>query len=244
MLPQSDTFYLWAPGSLCTLLTLSDKKALLLILFSYQPNTGMFLKVHNRPSGVCGGGHYQSDPRNSILSSPTTVKPTSALDSPTAKAAKEKVISVLLVWQSAQGVRLIAAPFLSTWTRTKVGSLRLSMILACGLLHQLVSALGGSESGGREDTTALTDIQYTQLKPQTGKSNNIISMAGSQFIYYPICPPAGGGWEYGNSSQSSNARIWNLGTRRVRRLRGMIIGNQIERWGNCLTTTTIMSVPD
>lgn len=168
MVPLSDTFYMWASGALFTLQTKkpdwlssggSTKPTLshtwdelpwvelsafiILISFSYQPNTGMLLKVHNRPLGVSvWEGHSQSEPRNSILSSPTTVRPASTLDSPTEKAAKEKVILVLLVWQSAEGVRLMAAPFLSTWTRTKVGSLRLSMILACGLLHQLVSALG------------------------------------------------------------------------------------------------------
>lgn len=40
-------------------------------------------------------------------------------------------------------------------------------------LDQLVSAQGGVGVGGGEDS-ALTDVQYTQLMPQAGKSNNII----------------------------------------------------------------------
>lgn len=150
-----------------------------LILISYQPNTGMLWKVHNRPSGVCVCEEATLKATPETLSYPRQLLLNLHPWFPHRESRQGKGDFSFTCMASAEGVRLIAAPFLSTWTRTKVGSLRLSMILACGLLHQLVSALGGSESGGREDAAALTDIQYTQLMPRTGKFNNIISTAGS-----------------------------------------------------------------
>lgn len=78
-----------------------------------------------------------SYPRQLLLNPPPPLIP------PRRKQPRKRWFQFYLYGKSAEGVRLIAAPFLSTWTRTKVGSLRLSMILACGSLHQLVSALGG-----------------------------------------------------------------------------------------------------
>lgn len=68
---------------------------------------------------------------------------------------KKRIFLFYFYSMSTRGVHLNAALFLSTWTQTKVGSPRLSVILACGFLHQLVSALGelvwsrGKGRGGR-----------------------------------------------------------------------------------------------
>lgn len=50
---------------------------------------------------------------------------------------------------------------------------------------------GGLRTDGGVEASTLTDIQYTQLMPQTGNSN--IIRAGKSHIYYPICLMAGGG---------------------------------------------------
>lgn len=277
MIPLSNCFNSRATGALFTLLTLSDKKhdwlcsggstepspshtwdELPWVKLSFHYPHFIFLSTQHwnvieiaQPAirSLCvWGGHSLSDPRNSILSLPLLLlNPPPPLIPPQRKWPRKRWFQFDFHSVGAEGVRLNAAPFLSTWTQTKVGVSETLHDPGMRFAAPFGVSTGGSEcavEGGREDAAALTDIQYTQLMPRTGKSNNIICAAGSQFIYYPICPPAHGGFEYGNSSQSCNARIRNLGTRRVRRLRGMIIGNQIERWGNCFTTTTIMSVPD
>ena len=79
--------------------------------------------------------------------------------------------------------------------------------------------VGGRQSRAAEgEESALTDIQYTQLMPQTGKSNNVICTGGSH-IYYPICPP-GGGWKYYNNRQHHDAHVKNFRIDIVGRLLG------------------------
>lgn len=62
-------------------------------------------------------------------------------------------------------------------------------------------AAGGGVGWGWGVST-LTDIQYTQLMPQTGDSNNIIC-AGRSHIYYPICPTGGGKDQHRRQQQQS-----------------------------------------
>lgn len=105
--------------------------------------------------------------------------------------------------------------------------LGLSTSLACNSWTSWFQHRGESWVGGGEDSV-LTDVQYTQLMPQAGKSNNIICTGGSH-IYYPICP-SGGGWKYCNSSQHRNAHVKNFIMDIVRQLLAMP-GIQIEKWG-------------
>lgn len=80
---------------------------------------------------------------------------------------------------------------------------------------------GGWSTGGGVEASALTDIQYTQLMPQTGNSNNIIC-AGGAHIYYPICPTGGGGKDqHGRQQQRpcqefQKMHLWNSRERQKR----------------------------
>lgn len=73
--------------------------------------------------------------------------------------------------------------FFLTWTRSEEGSLGLSTSLACNPWTSWFQHRGESGVGGGEDS-AQTDVQYTQLMPQAGKSNNIICARQCRWISY------------------------------------------------------------
>lgn len=196
---------------------------ILLISFLYQSNTGLLFNLHNGASEACGGPPLNPETLSYPLPFAIHLHP----ESPMRLGESKKNFFALLLYHVCGGVHFNAILFLLTWTRTKDGSLGLSTSLACNSWTSWFQHRGESWVGGGEDSV-LTDVQYTQLMPQAGKSNNIICTGGSH-IYYPICP-SGGGWKYCNSSQHRNAHVKNFIMDIVRQLLAMP-GIQIEKWG-------------
>lgn len=153
---------------------------ILLISFLYQSNAGMLFNLHNRPPGVCGGPPLKQTLKLSYSYYHFVIHPTLV---PQRSWQRQRILLFLLLYHECRGVYLNARLFLLTWTRSKAGSLGLYTSLACNSWTSWFQHRGESGVGGRE-VCSLTDVQYTQLMPQAGKSNNIICARQYWWISY------------------------------------------------------------
>lgn len=161
-------------------------RLILLISFLHQPDTGMLFNLHDRPSGARRGANFKAGSETLSYTLPLLHAP-----QPESPAnARQKKGDFFLIFQECEGLGFSVRDFLLTWTWSKDGSLRVTTRLARSSWTSWFQHRGGVWNGGGE-LPALTLVQYTQLMPRAGKSNNIICVRHYWWISCLICPSGG-----------------------------------------------------